>query len=129
MTSDPLDRALSTDEIIVPSSGFAAAVMDRVSRDAAALPPIPFPWRRLLLVASSTAVVAAVVTGAVTSTIRVPDSVAIHVDETIRTTAALAALQVREASHNAVALFTAGALVASLAASAIGLRVAWPKVR
>lgn len=129
MTPDPLDRALSTDEIFVPSSRFAAAVMERVARDASELPPIPFPWGRLFLVASSTAVVATLVTAAMTSTMRIPDSVAVYVDETIRTTAALATLQLRAVSRDAVALFTAGALVASLAASAIGLRAAWPRVR
>jgi hypothetical protein len=45
---DPIDRILSTDEQLVPSSGFASAVMERVRVEAAAPPPIPFPWRRAL---------------------------------------------------------------------------------
>jgi hypothetical protein len=45
---DPIDRVLSTDEQLVPSSGFASAVMERVREEAAAPPPIPFPWRRAL---------------------------------------------------------------------------------
>jgi len=47
MIHDDLDRILSEEEIL-PSSGFAAAVMDAVRREAAAPPPIPFPWKRAL---------------------------------------------------------------------------------
>jgi hypothetical protein len=48
--NEEVDRMLSSpgkDEIL-PSSGFALAVMDAVRREAAAPPPIPFPWRRAL---------------------------------------------------------------------------------
>jgi hypothetical protein len=48
MSHDELDRILSREEEILPSSGFAASVMDAVRREAAAPPPIPFPWRRAL---------------------------------------------------------------------------------
>lgn len=48
MSHDELDRILSRDEEILPSSGFAASVMDAVRREAAVPPPIPFPWRRAL---------------------------------------------------------------------------------
>lgn|SRR5215471_241200 len=44
---DDLDRILSETEIL-PSSGFAAAVMEVVRREAEAPPPIPFPWKRAL---------------------------------------------------------------------------------
>ncbi len=43
-----VDRILSSEEAFVPSSGFLAAVMDRVEQEAAAPPPIPFPWKRAL---------------------------------------------------------------------------------
>lgn len=43
-----MDRILSTPDEIVPSSGFAASVMEAVRREAAAPPPIPFPWKRAL---------------------------------------------------------------------------------
>lgn len=43
-----LDRMLSRDDEILPSSGFALSVMDAVRREAAAPPPIPFPWKRAL---------------------------------------------------------------------------------
>lgn len=46
MRSDDLDRILSGEEALVPSSGFAASVMEAVRREASAPPPIPFPWRR-----------------------------------------------------------------------------------
>lgn len=48
MRNDDLDRILSTEQEIIPSSGFVAAVMDTVRHDAAAPPPIPFPWKRAL---------------------------------------------------------------------------------
>lgn len=43
-----LDRILSKEAEIFPSSGFAASVMEAVAREAAAPPPIPFPWKRAL---------------------------------------------------------------------------------
>ena len=45
--NDEFDRMMSEEEIL-PSSGFAASVMDAVRREAAAPPPIPFPWKRAL---------------------------------------------------------------------------------
>ena len=45
---DNIDRALAHEEPIVPSSGFAVAVMTRVMEASAAPPPIPFPWVRAL---------------------------------------------------------------------------------
>ena len=49
MTPEDLDRILSSDEPLVPSSGFAASVMERAREAASAPPPLPFPWRRYLL--------------------------------------------------------------------------------
>jgi hypothetical protein len=50
-----IDRILATEEELVPSSGFLASVMEGVLEEAAAPPPIPFPWKRavpgILLVA------------------------------------------------------------------------------
>ena len=46
--NDEIDRALAREDDILPSSGFAASVMDAVRREAAAPPPIPFPWKRAL---------------------------------------------------------------------------------
>ncbi|MGP0099337.1 MAG: hypothetical protein ACLPHI_20045 [Terriglobales bacterium] len=45
---DELNHILSGEGEILPSSGFAASVMDAVRREAAAPPPIPFPWKRAL---------------------------------------------------------------------------------
>jgi hypothetical protein len=36
---------LATEEELIPSSGFAASVMERVQEEAAAPQPIPFPWK------------------------------------------------------------------------------------
>ncbi len=41
-----IDRILATEEALIPSSGFLASVMERVTEEAAAPPPIPFPWKR-----------------------------------------------------------------------------------
>jgi hypothetical protein len=48
MNHDELDRILSAEQEILPSSGFTASVMEAVRREASAPPPIPFPWKRLL---------------------------------------------------------------------------------
>src|SRR5437016_7426988 len=48
MKQDNLDHIMSEDQEILPSSGFAASVMDAVRSEAAAPPPIPFPWKRVL---------------------------------------------------------------------------------
>lgn len=48
MKQDDIDRILSDDETILPSSGFTASVMEAVQREASAPPPIPFPWIRAL---------------------------------------------------------------------------------
>ncbi|HMD17384.1 MAG TPA: hypothetical protein VKH18_12015 [Terriglobales bacterium] len=45
---DEMNRILSSEDEILPSSGFAVSVMDAVRREAAAPPPIPFPWKRAL---------------------------------------------------------------------------------
>jgi hypothetical protein len=43
-----LDAMLASEEEIRPSSGFLAAVMERVEEEASAPKPIPFPWLRAL---------------------------------------------------------------------------------
>ena len=45
---DEMHRILSREDEILPSSGFAVSVMEAVRREAAAPPPIPFPWKRAL---------------------------------------------------------------------------------
>jgi len=45
---EEIDRILSREDEILPSSGFAVSVMNAVRREAAAPPPIPFPWKRAL---------------------------------------------------------------------------------
>jgi hypothetical protein len=45
MRQEDFDRLLSSEELIVPSSGFADAVMQAVRREATAAQPISFPWK------------------------------------------------------------------------------------
>jgi hypothetical protein len=63
MSHDEIDRILSREEEILPSSGFATSVMDAVRSEAAVPPPIPFPWNRAmpLLAAAGAAIVVVVV--------------------------------------------------------------------
>lgn len=42
-----IDRVLAREEKLVPSSGFMAAVMERVREEAADPAPLPFPWKRI----------------------------------------------------------------------------------
>jgi hypothetical protein len=66
MHGDDLDRILASDEELVPSSDFAIAVMDAVRREAAAPPPIPFPWRRAIPgIAAVVAILASIAAGLV----------------------------------------------------------------
>jgi hypothetical protein len=49
LTDQQLDAALGSEQDhILPSSGFADAVMTAVRQQAAAPAPIPFPWKRAL---------------------------------------------------------------------------------
>ncbi len=43
-----VDRILSAEEELAPSSGFVSAVMERVREEASAPKPIPFPWKRVV---------------------------------------------------------------------------------
>jgi hypothetical protein len=43
-----IDHILASEEPLIPSSGFLESVMERVREEAAAPPPIPFPWKRAL---------------------------------------------------------------------------------
>ena len=45
---DELDRILSSEKSLEPSSGLTAAVMERVRREATEPDPIAFPWRRFV---------------------------------------------------------------------------------
>jgi hypothetical protein len=62
---DGLDRMLSRDGEIVPSSGFVSSVMDAVRQEASAPPEIPFPWKWALpgLIFAVVAFVSAVILG------------------------------------------------------------------
>jgi hypothetical protein len=65
VTPDDLDRLLSEGEHLLPSSGFAASVMEQIQREAAAPPALPFPWTRAIpgFVALAIAMAAAIWAG------------------------------------------------------------------
>lgn len=46
MSHDEIDRILSREQELLPSSGFSVSVMEAVRREAVEPPPIPFPWKR-----------------------------------------------------------------------------------
>jgi hypothetical protein len=46
MKHETIEAILATKDEMIPSSGFLASVMERVRDEAAAPPPIPFPWKR-----------------------------------------------------------------------------------
>jgi hypothetical protein len=48
---DEIDRILSSEKPIEPSSHFTRRVLDEVRREARTPPPIPFPWRRIAVAA------------------------------------------------------------------------------
>jgi hypothetical protein len=48
MRDDEIDRLLSEEDDLVPSSGFVRNVMEGVRMEASAPPAIPFPWKRVL---------------------------------------------------------------------------------
>ena len=56
MNLDDIDRMLSSEDEILPSSGFVASVLDAVRREASTPPPIPFPWTRAWPVAAAAAI-------------------------------------------------------------------------
>ena len=49
MTNDELDRVLASYDDIVPSSGFARAVMNAIGQERWQRPPLQFPWRRIAI--------------------------------------------------------------------------------
>ena len=62
-----IDRILSREDEILPSSGFTVSVMDAVRREAAVPSPIAFPWKRALpgLIIGGVALAVVLVTGVV----------------------------------------------------------------
>ncbi len=61
MKPDEITRILASQETITPSLRFLASVMDTVEREAAAPPPLAFPWARAL--PGLLAVLAAIIAG------------------------------------------------------------------
>ena len=59
MTTDELDRILSSSDSIEPAAGFSRGVMDAVRERAAQPPPLPFPWGRFAAGLAACALLAA----------------------------------------------------------------------
>ena len=76
MKQDPLNRTLSAETGIVPSSGFVSAVMDAVRREASVPSPIPFPWKRALPALAAGALALLAMIGVIVKNIGGPTSVA-----------------------------------------------------
>jgi hypothetical protein len=55
MELNSVDRILASEEPLIPSSGFLESVMERVREEAAAPPPISFPWKRAIPAVALTA--------------------------------------------------------------------------
>jgi hypothetical protein len=118
---DDFDRALSTDETLVPSSGFVGAVMEMVTREAAVPPPIAFPWKRLAYATIAWCGVAAI--GAWTGLGDLMVTALVGLPAWARDVAAFRdLLQVSETG----VIWTAGALLIAFASSALPLRLIRP---
>lgn len=48
MKPDEIERLLASEPAVAPSPQFLEAVMRAVEQEAAARPPLPFPWKRAL---------------------------------------------------------------------------------
>jgi hypothetical protein len=57
MRDDEIDRILLDEVDTGPSPGFHDRVMEAIHREAATLPPIPFPWKRAWPAVAAAAVV------------------------------------------------------------------------
>ena len=74
MKHDKIDRILTDDPTLEPSSGFADSIMEAVRREAETPAPLSFPWRRVApgltvcLIAVVAAAIAALTGNAGTST-------------------------------------------------------------
>jgi hypothetical protein len=72
MMEDELDRIVSMQDEITPSSGFVMSVMDAVREEASAPQPIPFPWMRALPVFAALGIVLAMVIVGIVEAARMP---------------------------------------------------------
>jgi hypothetical protein len=122
MSPDDLDRILSTDDDIVPASGFAVSVMELVKREASAPSPIPFPWVRL---AWGIAVMLGLALGLAWSGLTEPMAAPV-----MSVTQAAWSAAVASASDAAVrngTMWAVGGLLLALASSIFSMRFASPR--
>ena len=123
MSPDDLDRILSTDDDIVPASGFAASVMEMVKREASAPPPIPFPWLRLV---SGIVVLLGLASGLAWSGLAEP--LAADVLSSSQAAWSAAVGWTADAAFRTGATWTTGALLLALVSSMLSIRLASPRV-
>jgi len=48
MKDEELDRILSSEDDLIPSSGFVSSVMEAVRQESVTPPPISFPWKHAM---------------------------------------------------------------------------------
>ena len=124
MSDAEIDHTLSRRDEILPSSGFAASVMDAVRMEAAAPPPIPFPWKRALpVLALALAAMVAVVVASIAVFTQFggttgPSSVALS------SSSPSAILNSLVKSANSVTGWTGLALLLSLISAKVSMRLA-----
>jgi hypothetical protein len=123
MKDSEIDRILSRRDEILPSSGFVTSVMDAVRREAAAPPPIPFPWKRALPGLALGVLALAVILGAgvvvVARGIRGPFSAEIPIWPSLSTSTALA-----QGNFASAAGWTCLALLLAWASVKLSMRLA-----
>jgi hypothetical protein len=76
MMRDELDRIISEQDEIMPSSGFVSSVMEAVRQESAAPKPIPFPWMRALPVFAALGLVLTMVIAGLVQVTRMPATAA-----------------------------------------------------
>jgi hypothetical protein len=70
LASANLDRILLERDSLLPSSGFAASVLETIQQQTAAPAPIPFPWKRALPGLAVLTLALAIVTGMIQTTVQ-----------------------------------------------------------
>jgi hypothetical protein len=121
MKTDEINRIMSEEEEILPSSGFLDSVMLAVRSEAAAPPAIPFPWKRALpLLALGTITLVALVVYGVSA-------IAGASATSAQSTPALSYTMFADALFTAVGGWISVAYLVSLASVMFSLRLAFSR--
>jgi len=124
-----INRILSREDEILPSSGFTVSVMDAVRREAAAPPPIPFPWKRALpgLVAAGFAL-ALVLNAVVVAIAQAGKAAAPQFSALLPSSLPPAMPPIFDGGIESAAIWTALALLAALVSVTLSMRLASGRV-